>query len=127
MIFYRNGKHINYTEIVETVTILAEQNILNEFDENEIRSLYIRLFDYNKASANDYLKKIGCQDVDIHEFYEALDLMAEENGEGVWNQATMYYNESVEGHASKQELIEFIYPTFIEAIEQLNSKLVSKL
>lgn len=127
MTFYRNGKHIDYTEVVETLTILAEQEILNELEDDEIRNLYIRLFDYNTESANDYLKKIGCKDVDIHEFYEALDLMSEDNGEGIWNQATMYYNECMEGNSTKEELIDFIYPTFIEAIRSLNSKLVSKL
>lgn len=127
MTFYRNGKHIDYTEVVETLTVLVEQEILNELEDDEVRNLYIRLFDYNTESTHDYLKKIGCKDVDIHEFYEALDLMLEDSGEGIWNQATMYYNESIEGNSKKEELIAFIYPTFIEAIRNLNSKLVSKL
>ena len=72
MTFYKQGKKLNYKEVIQMLENLIQEKIILQFEEEELNRFFIRLFDFSGQIVNDYLKKLDYKVMNVRQAYATL-------------------------------------------------------
>jgi len=129
MTFFKEGRKLNYAEVVETLSILIKQNILPQLETEEIYNLFLKLFSFTEGVVGRYLEEAGYKVINSKQtFFTAAKLKLISNEE-VWSEAIQVKNNIEAGeHAldEKEMLIVFISEPYYQAMKVLKINLESK-
>ena len=123
MTFYREGKKINYLEVIETLDELVKKDILTQLQEQEIKNFYVRIFDFTKEMVTIHLEKLGYKVINARQSFLTLVQLKEISNYEVWDQAIQLYDTSILGESSKDDIVKFMSQTLSSAMKDLNTKL----
>ena len=129
MTFFREGKKLNYAEVVETLSILIKQNVLPQLETDEIYNLFLKLFSFTEDIVGSYLEKAGYKVVNSKQTFLTASKLKLICDEEVWTEAIQVKN-NIEsgGHSltSKETLTTFISEPYYRAMKGLKTNLESK-
>lgn len=129
MTFFKEGRKLNYAEVVETLGILIKQNILSQLETEEIHNLFLKLFKFTEDVVECYLEEIGYKVVNSKQaFFTASKLKIVSDLE-VWNESIQVKKDiEMEGCnlVSKERLIVFMGEPYYQAMKELKINLESK-
>lgn len=129
MTFFKEGKKLNYEEVVETLSVLIKQNILPHLETEEIYNLFLKLFNFTESVVNHYLEESGYRVVNAKQTFLTawkLNLVTDTD---VWNEAIQIKNAIEAGKnisKHKETLVVFISDSYYSAMKELKTNLESK-
>lgn len=129
MTFFKEGRKLNYAEVVETLSILIKQNILPQLETEEIYNLFLKLFSFTEGVIGKYLEEAGYKVVSSKQIFLTASKLKLVSDEAVWNEAIQVKNNiETGGHASsnKEVLVAFMSKPYYEAMQVLKTNLEGK-
>ncbi len=125
MVFYKQGKKLNYGEIIETINSLNKHNILPQLEVQELNNLVERILTATTEVLQARLLNAGYKantTRDIFDKAARLNLITDLK---TWNQAIKLVEceDSVLDDTAKEALIQFMQNDYLEAMKNLSKKL----
>lgn len=127
MTFYKQGKKLNYKEVIQMLENLIQEKIILQFEEEELNRFFIRLFDFSGQIVNDYLKKLDYKVMNVRQAYATLGNLKKISKMGTWQNGIEIYEEIKVGKTNKEKIISYITQELLEAMKELNNNLFDKL
>lgn len=129
MTFYKEGKKISYTEIVKMLGTIIKEDMLSEFETEEVYNFFMRLFSFTENEIKNYLTEIGYQAISSKQAFFTASRLKIIPDVAVWNEALqvkesikMNRNESID----KETLVKFITGPYYQAMQILKTNLENK-
>lgn len=129
MTFFKEGKKLNYAEVVETLSILIKQNILPQLETEEIYNLFLRLFNFTEGVVNHYLEEVGYKVVNSKQTFLTASKLNLVTDTAVWNEAIQVKKAIETGEnisKDKEALVVFMSDSYYGAMKVLKVNLESK-
>lgn len=129
MTFFKEGRKLNYAEVVETLSMLIKQNILSQLETEEIYNLFLRLFSFTEDVVEHYLEKTGYKAVNSKQTFFTASKLKIVSDIAVWNEAIQVKKDiEIEGHSlvDKEMLVAFMSEPYYQAMKVLKTNLESK-
>ena len=129
MAFFREGRKLNYAEVVETLSLLIKQNILTQLEAEEVYNLFLKLFSFTEGIIEHYLEATGYKVVHSKQIFLTAAKIKLVSDEAVWNKAIQVKNDIEAGKypsAGKEMLVAFISEPYYQAMKVLEVNLGSK-
>lgn len=129
MTFFKEGKKLNYAEVVETLSILIKQNILPQLETEEIYNLFLRLFNFTEGVVNHYLEEVGYKVVNSKQTFLTASKLNLVTDTAVWNEAIEVKKAIETGEnifKDKEDLVVFMSDSYYSAMKVLKVNLESK-
>ena len=129
MTFFKEGKKLNYAEVVETLSILIKQNILLQLETEEIYNLFLRLFNFTEGVVNHYLEEVGYKAVNSKQTFLTASKLNLITDTEVWNEAIQVKKAIETGEnicKDKEALVVFMSDSYYRAMKVLKVNLESK-
>ena len=129
MTFFKEGRKLNYAEVVETLDMLIKQNILSQLETEEIYNLFLKLFKFTEDVVEHYLEEIGYKVVNSKQTFFTASKLKIVSDIAVWNESIQVKKDiETEGHnlVSKEMLIAFMSEPYYQAMKVLKINLESK-
>lgn len=129
MTFFKEGRKLNYAEVVETLSMLIKQNILSQLETEEVYSLFIRLFNSTESMIENYLEGTGYRATNSKQAFFTASRLNIVSDLAVWDKA-IQVKKDIELEKSelvgREMLITFISGPYYQAMKALNTKLENK-
>lgn len=129
MTFFKEGRRISYSEVVETLSMLIKQNILSQLETEEVYSLFLRLFRFTENALESYLEEIGYKTTNSKQTFFTASRLNIVSDLVVWDKA-IQVKKDIEAQAgelvSKEILIAFISEPYYQAMKILRTNLESR-
>lgn len=129
MTFFKEGRKLNYAEVVETLSILIKQNILPQLETEEIYNLFLKLFSFTEGVIGKYLEEAGYKVVSSKQIFLTASKLKLVSDEAVWNEAIQVKNNIETGgdaSSNKEVLVAFMSKPYYEAMQVLKTNLEGK-
>lgn len=129
MTFFKEGRKLNYAEVVETLSILIKQNILPQLETEEIYNLFLKLFSFTEGVIGKYLEGAGYKVVSSKQIFLTASKLKLVSDEAVWNEAIQVKNNIETGgdaSSNKEVLVAFMSKPYYEAMQVLKTNLEGK-
>lgn len=129
MTFFKEGRKLNYAEVVETLSILIKQNILPQLETEEIYNLFLKLFSFTEGVLRKYLEEAGYKVVSSKQIFLTASKLKLVSDEAVWNEAIQVKNNIETGgdaSSNKEVLVAFMSKPYYEAMQVLKTNLEGK-
>ena len=129
MTFFKEGRKLNYAEVVETLSMLIKQNILSQLETEEVYSLFIRLFNSTESMIENYLEGTGYRATNSNQAFFTASRLNIVPDLAVWDKA-IEVKKDIELEKSeligREMLITFISGPYSQAMKALNTNLENK-
>lgn len=122
MDFFKEGKKLTYSEVVEVLKSLIKQDILSYLEPNELNNLFIRLLNFTKETLSRCLTSQEYVMRDSRELWTRAMKHKIIANEPVWKKALKLQEEieKEEGESiDKTSLVEFISGDLCQAMQRL--------
>lgn len=129
MTFFKEGKKLNYAEVVETLSILIKQNILPQLETEEIYNLFLKLFNFTEGVVNHYLEEVGYKVVNSKQTFLTASKLEIITDTEVWDEAIQVKKAIEAGEnisKDKEALVVFMSDSYYRAMKVLKVNLESK-
>lgn len=123
MNFYRQGKKLDYAQVIETLNVLIKQDILTQLEEQEIGKLFVRLFESTQEAITVYMEKIEYRIINIRQSFVTLKQLNKISDYEVWEQAIRLYERIIEGEGKGDEIVAFMKERLLGAMIDLKNNL----
>lgn len=127
MTFVREGKRLNYEEVIKTVDELVKQNILSKLEIQELVKLSDRILDFTEETLQSILKEEGYKAIKTRGVFSKAEQLNLLGHSSAWDRAIEMRENKKEGsEADKEEIIQFISDDYLKAMKSLDRKLKPK-
>lgn len=129
MTFFKEGRKLNYAEVVETLDMLIKQNILSQLETEEIYNLFLKVFKFTEDVVEHYLEEIGYKVVNSKQTFFTASKLKIVSDIAVWNESIQMKKDiEMEEYnlVSKEMLIAFMSEPYYQAMKVLKINLESK-
>lgn len=129
MTFFKEGKKLNYVELVETLSLLIKQNILSQLETEEVYNLFLRLFNFTEGVIDSYLEAAGYKVINSKQTFITASRLNIVPDLAVWDKA-IQVKKNIELESSdvldREMLIAFISGPYYQAMKTLKINLENK-
>lgn len=129
MTFFKEGRKLNYVEVVETLSVLIKQNILSQLETEEVYNLFLRLFNFTESVIGNYLEETGYRAINSKQTFFTASRLNIVPDLAVWNKA-IQVKKNIELENSelvgREMLITFISGPYYQAMKTLKINLENK-